>query len=164
MSAWDCPHPETEVRGMRIHGGGIQYRHQCLTCGRSASNPIGHALVSDFVEWDVALQERFEESARAESAALRAGLAELVQQRNEHWRAAYGRYLASPEWRRKREAVLGRDGGRCQGCLMRPAQEVHHLSYAHVGREFAFELVALCGVCHDRFHADGAAPEFSCDA
>jgi hypothetical protein len=72
-------------------------------------------------------------------------------------RARYAAYLRSPGWQRKRMAVLKRDNGICQACLVRTATEIHHLSYEHLGAEFAFELVSVCAVCHERLH--GALPE-----
>jgi hypothetical protein len=51
---------------------------------------------------------------------------------------------------------MKRENGVCQGCLTNQAEEVHHLSYAHVRNEFAFELVALCHACHRRYHATEA--------
>jgi len=35
--------------------------------------------------------------------------------------------------------------------------EVHHNSYAHVGREAPEDLVVLCGECHATFHGKLAA-------
>jgi 5-methylcytosine-specific restriction endonuclease McrA len=47
---------------------------------------------------------------------------------------------------------LERDGYLCQGCHDRTATIAHLFTYAHVGREFLFDLVALCRDCHERFH------------
>jgi len=69
--------------------------------------------------------------------------------------AAHARYLAhlqSPRWSGLRRQVFLRAGGICEGCGTRPITEVHHLSYAHVGEEFLFELVGLCATCHQRLH------------
>ena len=41
----------------------------------------------------------------------------------------------------------------CEGCGVRRAAQVHHLTYEHVGDELLFELVAVCGQCHDRITA-----------
>lgn len=64
----------------------------------------------------------------------------------------YADYLKSAEWATRREKVMQRAGGVCEGCRCRPATEVHHLTYEHVTREFLFELVAICGDCHARLH------------
>ena len=75
---------------------------------------------------------------------------------NERWagkRLAYDAYLASETWRNKRAEALRRDEGVCQGCRTRPANQVHHLTYAHLGDELLFELISVCDDCHERIHA-----------
>lgn len=67
-------------------------------------------------------------------------------------REQYADYLRSREWAERREKVMQRARGLCEGCRVRPATEVHHLTYEHVTREFLFELVAICGDCHARLH------------
>ena len=69
-------------------------------------------------------------------------------------RETYNKYLSSDVWKRRREKVILRAGGVCEGCLTAPASEVHHLTYRNIYREFAFELVALCRSCHARAHGD----------
>jgi len=66
-------------------------------------------------------------------------------------KACYHAYLESPEWRQKRDLVLTRSNGLCEVCGGL-AVLAHHLTYAHAGNEFLFELVALCKRCHDRIH------------
>jgi hypothetical protein len=66
--------------------------------------------------------------------------------------AEYEAYLTSPAWRRRRARVLRRAGRRCQACGARPATGVHHLTYAHLGAERAWELLALGVECHRRLH------------
>jgi 5-methylcytosine-specific restriction endonuclease McrA len=77
------------------------------------------------------------------------------------WRAAhpdfwewYSEYLNSAEWQLVRAKVMARCRGFCEGCGEARATQVHHLTYAHVGEEFLFELVGLCDACHDRIHPD----------
>jgi 5-methylcytosine-specific restriction endonuclease McrA len=66
--------------------------------------------------------------------------------------ARYDAYMTSPEWEAKRRRVLGRVGYLCEGCGARRAVHVHHLTYAHFGDEFLWELVAVCEGCHSRVH------------
>lgn len=73
-------------------------------------------------------------------------------------RELYAEYLRSPAWASKRERVMQRAGGVCEGCRGRPATEVHHLTYEHVTQEFLFELVAICGDCHARLHCEAPKP------
>ena len=148
MSQWDCLHDTTEVRTKRIAGGGIQYREQCLTCGRSASNAIAASTMRDFpAEWDEDLHERWQQAIR-DSIAARTTAAQRMRSEE------YAAYLASTAWKEKREAVLARDRWICQGCRAERACDVHHLTYSHFGRELLFQLVALCRACHDAAHEE----------
>lgn len=75
---------------------------------------------------------------------------------NERWWTWYTEYLRSPEWRSVRARAIARAKGTCEGCAERPATQAHHLTYAHVGAEFLWELRAVCDPCHDRLHEDKA--------
>lgn len=69
------------------------------------------------------------------------------------WRRWYfGTYLRSANWAATRKAALKRDGYRCQDCGARRALQVHHRSYARLGKEQAGDLVTLCRYCHERRH------------
>jgi hypothetical protein len=72
--------------------------------------------------------------------------------RNKEWNDWYERYLQTYAWGERRRLVMERAGGICEGCRQEPATEVHHLTYKHVGDEFLWELVAVCGWCHSRYH------------
>jgi hypothetical protein len=74
--------------------------------------------------------------------------------RSAAWQAWYQNYLASPEWDIVRRKVIARARGLCEGCAG-PGEEVHHVSYDHVGEEFMFELLYLCRDCHERWHGRG---------
>lgn len=69
-------------------------------------------------------------------------------------------YLCSDEWAEKRERVLERDRGVCQGCLNRQATQVHHLTYCRVeignAHEMMFDLISLCDKCHSAIHGKEA--------
>lgn len=70
------------------------------------------------------------------------------------WQDWYqGVYLKSPAWKARREKVMQRANGVCEGCLVARATEVHHLTYAHAGDEFMWELRAICRGCHERLHS-----------
>lgn len=66
----------------------------------------------------------------------------------------YARYLLSPEWRRRRDLVMKRAGGMCEGCGVAKAAQVHHLTYCRIYEEMLFDLVAICVACHERIHKD----------
>lgn len=71
------------------------------------------------------------------------------------FRKLYEEYLRSPQWRRTRQkyfASIGNDY-RCQACKTdeRPTQ-LHHRTYARLGREQHADLVAVCDACHQGIH------------
>jgi len=102
-------------------------------------------------------------SARGHGVFLVAAVIALLLarvSRAKHWRrrrAWYrGVYLRSPHWRRRRARAVALAGGRCTRCG-RPSRrlEVHHRTYARLGRERDRDLEALCPLCHDRRHLHG---------
>ncbi len=76
-----------------------------------------------------------------------------------HWLASvgkrgrefYGWYLKSAAWQTKRIPTLQSNGWKCVRCP-NEANQVHHLTYAHVGDELPEELEPLCDECHQREH------------
>jgi hypothetical protein len=151
----DCTHSRTEVRLRIVAGGQRRYSAQCLECGwDTGSVPARVALEGGASPppFDKGLAERARER-RLQFYAER-----KTEKKKAFW-AWYDDYLVSAEWREKRARVLKRDGGVRQGCLSRPATQVHHRTYAHVGAELLFELISLCDGCHERAHdgrTDGA--------
>lgn len=61
----------------------------------------------------------------------------------------YGQYLASREWALRKQAVARRSGGTCERCLRNPANQVHHLTYEHLGNEPLEDLQHVCRPCHE---------------
>jgi len=58
-------------------------------------------------------------------------------------------HLESPEWRRTvRDAIEGQGGG-CAACGWSSHLQGHHLSYARLGEEEWYDVVALCETCHE---------------
>jgi 5-methylcytosine-specific restriction endonuclease McrA len=133
-------------------------------CGKVRVNCPGqeeHADDLDFVDCKGCLnsleaerrrqeQQRQWERQRAEREARR-------QRENREWWAWYDGYLESDEWRQRRQRVLRRAGGVCEGCGERTANQVHHLTYDRVGGEMLFDLVAVCDSCHRRIHMNRKA-------
>lgn len=60
--------------------------------------------------------------------------------------------MASPAWERKRQRKLKDVGFRCQDCGTKRRLEVHHLTYARLGKERLKDLRALCHDCHKKRH------------
>jgi hypothetical protein len=61
----------------------------------------------------------------------------------------YEEYIASQEWKQKRQVVLERDKFTCQTCLSQNNPEVHHKTYENFGNEFLEDLITLCTGCHE---------------
>lgn len=140
-----CEAGSSELRRRHLSNGSIQIVYQCLTCGRSASNPLAKAAVPNYMllpTWDESLAEQYDQARQAERDDKRS-----------EWFEEHNAYLRTPEWRAKRAAVLNRAKGICEGCGQAKATQVHHLSYEHWQEEFLWELVAVCDGCHERVHA-----------
>lgn len=61
-------------------------------------------------------------------------------------------YMESRVWKDKRALVFQRANDICECCRLEPAEMCHHLHYKHVGAEPLWDLVAICGSCHDDLH------------
>ncbi len=143
-----CEHAVSLPRQRIRSNGGIYYQRQCQRCFIAVGQPIKTELAIAEVggippAFDKDAEDKIRELWFAEWDSEKAAR----QQK-------YADYLKTPEWRTARRLVLKRANGLCEGCLTSPATQVHHLSYAHVYREFLFELVAICDHCHDRWHQD----------
>jgi hypothetical protein len=79
---------------------------------------------------------------------------------------AYADYYWSREWYARCDRVKSRAGRRCEFCLWRPIQHVHHRTYAHFGAEPLADLLAVCVLCHRAIHGLGGWPprELVCHA
>ncbi len=64
----------------------------------------------------------------------------------------YPEYLQTPEWAKKRQQILERDGGRCRICDSSESLNVHHRTYERRGNEDLNDLTTLCRRCHEHFH------------
>ncbi len=138
----DCGHPETELRRMMTKAGTIQVKRQCVVCGRSTSNavPQNGLNIEMLPAWDHELN----------AARIAAHGSSRTQVPKDFFKW-YDAYLQTPEWKDKRAAVLARSPI-CQGCGDQPSAQAHHLTYAHVGNEFLWELVGICLACHSQIH------------
>lgn len=70
-------------------------------------------------------------------------------------------FYNSGKWKRKRAAILRRDGYLCQNCKRfgrtRPAQTVHHIKHLDEYPELALtdsNLISLCNPCHNEAHPE----------
>ncbi len=67
-------------------------------------------------------------------------------------RPNYKAYIQSAEWAVKRQQALKHYGRRCRACGATQSLEVHHKTYARLGRELIEDLTILCRTCHEAVH------------
>jgi 5-methylcytosine-specific restriction endonuclease McrA len=112
--------------------------------------------ISGATPWDYELEKSGRDIERSKWAAAHkeiiANRDAEAEQKQREWRERYEAHLKSDKWRVMRARVLKRDGGICQGCLTNKVTQVHHLTYDRMGDEMMFDLVSVCGDCHDRIH------------
>jgi 5-methylcytosine-specific restriction endonuclease McrA len=61
--------------------------------------------------------------------------------------------LDSEQYEQLRNAVLRRDGWRCQLCGTRSGLEVHHKEFrSHSGHDREENLITVCTACHADLH------------
>lgn len=94
------------------------------------------------------LNTKSEENRKRSKEAREQYEQDYLRKRREY----YDAYIKSERWANKRAMVLKRCSQTCEGCGVRPATQVHHLTYEHLGDELLFELVGLCRDCHERVH------------
>lgn len=143
---FECKHEDCAVRARTISGGSTQYCYQCLRCGSRVGTAISRASVQGHPPpFNEGLLEHWKSQERIARERL-----------EDKYKASfwddYSTYLRSPEWVKKRQLVMRRSDGVCEGCMEAEAVHVHHLTYEHVGNELLFELVALCETCHHVCH------------
>lgn len=123
---------------------------QCSSCGH------GMQVKNTFVgTWEELPQYNPGLSSERYAVYSDAQRAQAKKEKDEYdraWWKWYNEYLETPKWKSLRSRVLSRAGNLCEGCLTETATEVHHVTYENVGEEFAWDLVAVCHVCHKRFH------------
>lgn len=158
----NCTHLKTWRCRRKFSNGTVHHAEQCLCCGASLRT-FKHVPDMEQLPWfDDELPQRYQEASRARQLRV-------LEERNQAWlakrpeRQAWYReeYLQSPEWRAWYPLIMQRDGWLCRCCLRRPATQVHHLVYDHLGQERAWELVAICRECHRMIHAVEDKPESS---
>lgn len=64
----------------------------------------------------------------------------------------YRTYLRSEGWQRTRERKFEQAGRECVVCASASKLQIHHRTYARLGRERLEDLVVLCDDCHATYH------------
>jgi hypothetical protein len=144
-----CERATTSLRCRTASNGAHTYVMQCTRCG-DATHALKKASLSAQARM-AALP--FDEAKRDDwTRQRRDRQAQLTHARDRAWWHRYNAYLQTPEWFARRQKVMKRARGICEGCAERPATQVHHLTYRRVTQEMLFDLVALCHQCHEAIH------------
>ena len=138
------------------------YRHQCSRCGDNLGAvkkiDVSPRLEPSLPAFDQGLRDRWMEAVRSREQEIREGARREDKEEFDAWYK--GDYLRSAAWQAMRRKIFARAKGVCEGCGERGPAEVHHLTYKHVGREFMWELAAVCRECHERIHDAQTEPEY----
>lgn len=152
----ECAHQNKEIRCRTASNGSKMYRFQCTRCGATFGNWISHHEIENpekIKEIDDNIRNNYFKTCQVLQTALFERKRMLEKTDFDQW---YKEYLRSPEWHEKKELIIRRCGGICEGCGKNYVKEIHHLTYKNVGKEFLFELVGLCLSCHKKYHEGGA--------
>jgi 5-methylcytosine-specific restriction endonuclease McrA len=149
---FSCEHRHSTLRYRINRIGARSYVRQCSRCGDIVEVLNKHQLSPAIQAQALA----FDEPKRADWYAKRQARFDALRQEADHdWWRRYYAYLETPAWRAKRKKVLARARGICEGCGERQATQAHHVTYARVGQEMLFDLVAMCEDCHHAIHQKG---------
>ena len=118
-----CTHEQTELRRWAHSNGSQHLKMQCLNCGAGVGNAIPKDKApSNLAAADTTLRARYDAERTAAFESER-------RAKRQAWQSDYAAYLASPEWKAKRDKVLKRANYVCEGCGDAKATVVHHLTY-----------------------------------
>jgi 5-methylcytosine-specific restriction endonuclease McrA len=150
----ECPHRHVRIVWTAWSSFGEtfatrQLRQYCDDCGRLFGSALKHTTATPETP-EISFDEvtRYHREWQERLARNNADRKAREQRR----RAEYIAYLQTDAWVQRRELVIERAGGMCEGCRQAAAEQVHHLTYNHITNEFLWELVAICRDCHERFH------------
>jgi hypothetical protein len=84
----------------------------------------------------------------------------IYLEHKDDWRKKYTEYIASHEWREKRQLAFKKWGTNCKICNCENANEVHHVSYKNLYNETDKDLIVLCHNCHINIIHSDKYPDF----
>ena len=151
---YHCNHPSLRIVWTKYNSSGGEFqrprlRNYCDDCGRILAGDLKHSLANS----DTPQLTRDEAMRREQIWHQYQERLDVERKRQEEQRRDdYEAYLQTQEWAERRQRVLKRANGVCEGCGTAPAEQVHHLTYEHCGNEFLWELVAICRHCHLGVH------------
>ena len=143
--------------------GRLSLYEQCIVCGKKnkTKGAIKHDLIPNLREkidlgeinkYDAELADEVGFVFEKYNKYLQIKREQNIEKENFSKKILHQNHINSDKWKAMRLKVLKRDDYTCQGCLENPATEVHHITYANLGDEFMFQLMAICRECHSRFH------------
>jgi hypothetical protein len=161
----DCTHARTRLVFWDSHNSQL-YGMECERCFVIIGKSVGIKRVQELSEETLcpdtapirntgALQGLWEEyyaNRKEEFEAKRQDMKLSFYERSNGVKMHYPSYLKTDKWANIRDKIMARAGGVCEGCLERPATQVHHATYNNIYDELAFQLVALCRPCHEKVH------------
>jgi len=145
----ECEHDYIPV-AFETANGKIQIRKYCKKCYHITSQSESHSKynVDNLPKKNFDKYREFYDNKTHDS---RSALSDLIfQLKNiqvDFLQDGYKEYLKSPHWIAKSAEIMELNHYTCQICG-KPARDVHHFTYRHIGNEFNFELVSLCRSCH----------------
>jgi hypothetical protein len=151
----ECQHNQQSPCEWKDGAGNKHIKKQCQQCGRMLGTALRKNKVSEsvLVNYQPNLEESYDAKRNAERDDIIQKHIRIQKAQSGEFSKSYKDHLNSDKWKLViRPKVFKRANGICEGCLERPATQVHHLTYEHLGDEFMFELAAMCGPCHERLH------------
>lgn len=153
MESHVCSEKTIAIRKRTLSNDTTAHYRQCMECGRApgAVKKPTQGICDDFDE--NLKDQRWRDLARLKE--IRKEMQRAID--SDAWHSAYIEYRKTQAWRDKKNLVMKRSRGLCEGCGIKSAEVVHHITYDHVGHvepegEFLFELLAVCISCHSRIH------------
>ncbi len=149
----ECHHDVFEVHDIVFRNGKKgNFRKQCVNCGHHEGDFIGRDKLPKGHTPPESLVDKHDKYRDRRYADLDVLQGKHFRIQSEQGGLKYDRYLGSDLWKAKRDKVIERARGVCEGCGVRDANQVHHVSYRHIFDEFLWDLVAVCEVCHEKAH------------
>jgi len=139
-----------------LENGTKQLRKICIHCDKRNPKIYSQKEVAlDCIETEIEAEYQHKQIWLVEKD--RTIYSELIDELNklkqQKYFQGYYDYINSSKWQDKRQIILKRDNHICRICG-NAGNNVHHLSYAHFGNEYDFELVTLCEDCHmNKYHS-----------
>lgn len=145
----ECEH-DWIVLKLIISNGAFQVRKVYRTCFEIDDKSL---KASEFKDLPIKEMQKIKDYVSSLNFKYYKFIEEWRNKYSESFHLAYEKYLLTNTWKQTRLKMLKIDNHTCQICNFK-AEEVHHLTYKHLGNEFMFELISLCKNCHNTHYHD----------